>query len=252
MNNRKMFSVAILAIMIAVTGMLSAAAPSPSVLEWKAGDAVFSGLYYPGKKDMPAVVIFHQWLGVSLHEKRVAEELNAVGYTVLAADLYGKGVVTSNPDEARKRTAAFYADRGLFRARTRAALDALTGKSGIGTDRIFAIGYCFGGTAALELGRDGAVLAGIVSLHGGLSTPKPDDNGRISSRVLILHGAEDQAVTWADVTAFTESMRGFKKDFSLHVFSGAVHGFTHKNDPARYNEAADKASWNIMLDFFKR
>lgn len=222
-----------------------------STLEWKYKGITFSGLYAEGEKSKPGIIIFHQWLGVSAHEKEIAAELNKLGYTVLAADLYGMGNLPSNRDEAKKTAGTFYADRDKFRNHTSEALKAFMKKSGKSSKDIFAIGYCFGGTAALELARTGSPLAGFVSLHGGLANPVPDNDAKIKGRVLILHGAEDQSVPMSDVTLLIDSLRKNKKDFSVHIFSDAVHGFTHKNDPERYNKKADERSWRIMLDFFK-
>jgi dienelactone hydrolase len=47
--------------------------------------------------------------------------------------------------------------------------------------RIAAIGYCFGGTAALELARGGADLAAVVVFHAGLETPNPADAKNIKA-----------------------------------------------------------------------
>jgi hypothetical protein len=65
-----------------------------------------------------------------------------------------------------------------------------------------AIGYCFGGTTALELARSGADVAGVVSFHGGLSTPEASDAKQIKAKVLALHGADDPYVPPAEVAAF--------------------------------------------------
>lgn len=228
---------------------INAAELSP--IEWKHKGTVFTGFYSEGEKSKPGIVIFHQWLGVSTHEKEIAAELNQLGYTVLAADLYGKGNMPANRDDAKKIAGTFYSDRDKFRSHVTEALKALSKKSGKSSKDIYAIGYCFGGTAALELARTGEPLAGFVSLHGGLANPAPADDANIKGKVLILHGAEDQSVPISDVTLLIDSLRKNRKDFSIHIFSDAVHGFTHKHDSERYNKKADERSWRIMLDFFK-
>ena len=221
------------------------------ILEWKYGNIIFSGAYYQGKPGMPGVLIFHQWMGLSDHEKEAALELNRLGYTVLSADLYGKGNNPADRAGAAKIAGTFYQDRQKLRSHAIEAFKALSAKSKLKSADIYAIGYCFGGTAALELARTGTRAAGFVSLHGGLANPNPGDDGKIRGRVMILHGAEDQSVPMTDVTSMIENFRKHKKDFSVHIFSGAVHGFTHKHDRERYNKEADESSWRIMTDFFK-
>jgi dienelactone hydrolase len=123
--------------------------------------------------------------------------------------------------------------------------------------KLAVIGYCFGGTAAIELARAGAEAKAFVSFHGGLDAPKPQDALRIKGRILALHGADDPFVPAADLAAFEEEMRTAKVDWQLIKYGGAVHSFTEKaagNDNkkgAAYNEAADRRSWEAMLSLFR-
>jgi dienelactone hydrolase len=218
-------------------------------VEWQLDGTTFSGEYSAGDTGMPAVIIFHQWMGLSDHERDVAERLGAMGYGVFVADVYGKGNKPANRDGAREIATSFYLDRAKLRSHAAAAVEALQTEAG-SSRKIIAIGYCFGGSTVLELARSGSQIAGFVSLHGGLSNPNPQDDNAISAPVLVLHGASDSVVPMSDVVTLTESLNSSGKDFSVHIFSGAVHGFTHRHDSDRYNEAADTASWKIMLDFF--
>ncbi len=122
--------------------------------------------------------------------------------------------------------------------------------------RIAAIGYCFGGTTVLEMARSGAELAGVVSFHGGLSTPHPEDAKNIKCKVLVLHGADDPAVPPEQVIAFQDEMRKTGVDWYMVSYGKAVHSFTNPeaNEPVRgsaYNEKADKRSWKAMKAFFR-
>ena len=122
--------------------------------------------------------------------------------------------------------------------------------------RIAAIGYCFGGTAVLELARSGADIAGVVSFHGGLGTPRPADPHTFKAKVLVLHGADDPNVPLQQVIDFQEEMRKAKADWQMICYGGAVHAFTNPasgSDPSKgvaYNEKADRRSWEHMNIFF--
>ncbi|MGD0233812.1 MAG: dienelactone hydrolase family protein, partial [Syntrophorhabdales bacterium] len=139
----------------------------------------------------------------------------------------------------------------------RAGLKALQANTVADTKRMAAIGYCFGGTAALELARDGADITGFVSFHGGLQTPTSDDAKNIRGKVLVLHGADDPLVPPNEVLAFEEEMRKALVDWQMVIYGGAVHSFTNPgagDDPSRgaaYNEKADKRSWEAMKSFFQ-
>jgi len=120
-----------------------------------------------------------------------------------------------------------------------------------------AIGYCFGGTAALELARSGANIAAVISFHGGLDTPTPEDAKSISGKVLVLHGGDDPFVPFDQVRTFEDEMRQAKVDWQLVTYGGAVHAFTipdagnDKTKGAAYDRKADKRSFEAMQVFFK-
>ena len=147
-------------------------------------------------------------------------------------------------------------DRVLLRARVRAGLDALRASDLVDAGQIAAIGYCFGGTAVLELARSGADVAGVVSFHGGLNSPAPEDGKNIKAKVLVLHGADDPFNSPENIAAFQQEMRAGGVDWQMVSYGGAVHAFTQKaagNDPSKgmaYDERADRRSWQAMRAFF--
>ena len=228
-------------------------------IEYKQGDTVLEGwsVYdsaLRGKR--PAVLIVHQWKGLGDYEKKRAEMLARLGYNVFAVDIYGKGIRPQNQPDAASESSKYKENRPLLRARVAAGLEVLKKHELTDARRIAAIGYCFGGTTALELARSGADIAAVVSFHGGLSTPAVADAKNIKCKVLALHGADDPFVPQKEVEAFEEEMRQAKIDWQLTAFGGAVHSFTDwtagndNSKGAAYNEKADKRSWEAMKQFF--
>src|SRR6185436_16846770 len=185
-----------------------------------------------------------------------SEMLAKLGYVVFAADIYGKGVRPADVKEAAGFAGKYKGDRALLRRRVNAAFDVLKRQELADPRRLAAIGYCFGGTTALELARSGAELQGVVSFHGGLSSPAPDDARKIKARILALHGADDPFVPAPEVAGFEAEMRAASVDWQLVAYGGAVHSFTQKeagNDNSKgsaYNEKADQRSWEAMKTFF--
>jgi len=178
-------------------------------VEYKDGDQVLSGyLAYDdaiqGKR--PAILIFHEWSGLGSYIQHRAREMARLGYVAFAADVYGKDVHPSNPDEYKKEMNKYYADRKLMRSRAQAAWDQLTQNPSVDATKIAAIGYCFGGAVALELGRTGAPLLGIVTIHGGLANPNPENDAKIKAKVLILQGGDDK-FTLGDLPALESSLK---------------------------------------------
>ena len=205
----------------------------------------------------PAVLIIHQWTGLTDYEKMRARMLAKLGYNVFAADIYGKGI-RPQPPEAAKEAGKYKSDRPLYRARLLAGLEILRGDERTDADRIAAIGYCFGGTGVLELARSGAKIAGVVSFHGGLGAGEglAASKGEVRTRILALHGANDPFVPPSEIDAFWKEMQAAEADWQLITYPGAVHAFTQQmagNDPSRgaaYNEVADRRSWRDMKTFF--
>lgn len=249
---------AIAAVVLALTAGVAAAVKT-EVVEYKLGDVTLEGyLAYDEAQTgaRPGVVIVHQWRGLTENEKMRARMLAELGYVALAVDVYGKGVRPATNEEAAKEAGKYYADTKLLRDRLQAGLQALLANKLVDAKRVAAIGYCFGGSAVLELARSGAPLAGVVSFHGGLKTGNPADAANIKGKALVCHGAEDTYVPMADVQAFMEEMKAANVDYQFIAYSGAVHSFTQKeagDDKTKgsaYNANADRRSWQAMRDFF--
>jgi dienelactone hydrolase len=251
---------ALIALVTAAAPPAARAAIKTQEVEYRHGDVVLLGyLAYDdaaaGKR--PGVLIAHEWGGHNDYVRRRAEQLAQLGYVAFALDMYGKGVKAANPQEASEMAGRFKADRGLMRGRAAAGLAELRKQPMVDRDRIAAMGYCFGGTVALELARSGADLDGVVAFHAGLATPAAADAKNVKGKVLVCHGAEDPFVSDAEVAAFRDEMRDAKIDYEIIAFGGAVHSFTNSDaDKAgikgsAYNEKADRRSWAAMQAFFK-
>lgn len=206
----------------------------------------------------PAVIVFHQWGGAGDYEAARARMLAEQGYVAFVADVFGKGIRPETVDQRRVLSTAYYQDRALVRARAAAALATVQGHPLVTSDAIAAIGYCFGGMVALELARDGAPLDATVSIHGTLNTPTPADAANIKAAVLVQHGGDDPYVSAEDLAGLRKEMGDAKVNATVTIYAGAVHAFSDWNagtDPsggAAYNETADKASWQELLEFLSR
>jgi len=231
------------------------------VIDYKHGDARLEGYLayddsFAGRR--PGILVCHEWWGHNDYARRRAEQLAALGYVAFALDMYGEGVLAKDAKEAADKAAVFKKDRSLMRARAMAGLDVLRRHPKVDPDNLAAIGYCFGGTTALELARAGADLKGVASFHGVLDTPDPADAKRIRGKILVLTGADDPVVPKEQVAAFEDEMKKAKIDCKVVVYPGAVHGFTNPaagDDPKKgvaYNKEADEKSWEEMKAFFER
>jgi dienelactone hydrolase len=246
------------ALVLAMTGGSMAAIHTETV-EYKHGDVVMEGyLAYDDAQTgaRPGVLVIHEWTGIGDYVKSRCRQLAELGYVAFAADIYGKGIRPEGPEAAGKEATKYRSDRALMRARAQAGLDQLKSYDMVDPARVAAIGYCFGGGVALELARSGADIAGVVSFHGNLDTPNPEDAKNIKGEVLVCHGGADPYVPGEQVLALAKEMNDAKVDWQLHMYGNAVHSFTNPERPtdpsagAAYNEKADKRSWADMKTFF--
>ncbi len=228
-------------------------------IEYKQADTALEGyLAYDDAIDgkRPGIIVVHDWMGISDNVKARVDMLAQLGYVAFAVDIYGKDVRPKNTDEAMAQVKLYKSDVTLMRARALAGLDVLKQNSLVDSARLAAMGYCFGGTVSLEMARAGANLLGVISFHGGLSTPYPEDAKNIKAKVLVLHGADDPHVSSSEITAFQKEMNDAGVDWQMVYYSGAVHAFTSKaagddnSKGAAYNANADRRSWEAMKQFF--
>jgi dienelactone hydrolase len=175
----------------------------------------------------PGILVIHGGAGLDDHAKGRARRLAALGYVSLACDMYGEGVL-GNRQRIMETIGWLRSDPRRLTGRGLAGVDLLKTHPQV-DGRVAAVGYCFGGMAVLEMARQGAELAGVVSVHGSLETSHPARPGAVRASVLVCHGALDPHVPTAQVTTFADEMRDAGVDWQLCVYGGAMHGFTHEH-----------------------
>ncbi len=248
-----------LIITLLITGNLVSQIKTGNI-EYGSDGKTYEGFYAFDKSvsgKMPGVIVVHDWTGVGEFTKEKCIQLAELGYYAFAADIYGKGIRPSNPEDAGKQAGLYKNDRTLTRKIINLAYEELKKQSEVDAGKIAVMGYCFGGMVSLELARSGADIKGAVSFHGNLDTPSPQDAKNIKGKILILHGGDDPFVSQSQVEAFEKEMRDSGTDWQINIYGGAVHSFTNPkagNDNSKgvaYNESADKRSWQAMKSFFE-
>jgi len=213
-----------------------------------------SGVPKSNSKTKSGVLILPAWMGIDDHARDVAKQLTGLGYYSFVADIYGDGSYPKNQSEAGER-AGFYKNNAYeYVKRIQLALDQLV-KSGADASKIVVIGYCFGGTGALNAARENLNVKGVVSFHGGLGKDVSRTVHPIKPKVLVCHGANDSFVPDEQIKQFQNEMKQANADWQMIYYADAVHAFTDPtagSDPSKgvaYNEKADKRSWKLMVQF---
>lgn len=204
--------------------------------------------------ERPVVLIVHDWMGRGSYDEARAREIASLGYLAFSLDVYGTDVRPTNRAEASEAAGTWRGgDNEAFRQRLKAGMDAALEHELADTGRVAAIGYCFGGSAVMQLARSGANLRGVVPFHGGYSTEPQGDARDIRGKVLILHGADDK---FEGIVAINEELREAGVNYEIDLYGHAVHSFSNPaagDDPSTgnaYDAQADKRSWERMKDFF--
>lgn len=231
----------------------------PSVEAWRYADGQLDlrgEMYRPDEgANGRAVLVVHEADGIGGNVRRHCELLCREGYIAAAADLHGQGRPLR--DEEIAPALAILREPALLRRRVGAAFEALARDCAVSTSAIAAIGYCFGGTAVLELARSGAPLAAVASFHGLLTTSKPAAPGAIKARVLACTGALDPLVPLHDITAFQKEMTDAGADWQLAVYGRAKHSFTNRDVDAlgdermAFDAEAEDSSWALLIRFLE-
>jgi dienelactone hydrolase len=205
----------------------------------------------------PGVLVVHEWWGNNPYTRRRADMLAELGYTGMALDMYGNGRIATNPDEAGELMNGLLANLGTVRARFSAALEALKAHRTTDAGKSAAIGYCMGGGIVLHMARYGADLKSVASFHGALplGVAAQGEGAEVTARIAVYHGEDDVLIPEEAVEAFQAEMRKTGADCLFVPLPTALHGFSNPvattngekyGLPLRYDERADKASWNHM------
>jgi dienelactone hydrolase len=225
-------------------------------LDYGDGDVRLHGVLHTSatqRGPAPGILVVHGGAGLDDHALDQAGRYAKLGYVVFACDMFGEGV-TGDREKIMACLHAFRDDPALLARRAAAGAAKLSGRPEV-NGKIAAVGFCFGGMAALTLARSGADLAGAVSIHGSLATTAKAGPGAVRARLLVCHGAADPHVPMADVVAFGEEMERAGADWQLVIYGNAVHGFTHEHavpgaaPGVAYDEAADRRSFAATRAF---
>jgi dienelactone hydrolase len=209
------------------------------------------------KGPLPGVLVLHEWWGLNDYARGRAEQLAKEGYVAFCADMYGEGKATVHPNEAGEMATKVRSNIEDWRKRATEALEVLKAQPECDKTKLAAIGYCFGGSTALQLAYSGADLKAVATFHAALPTPTATEAKNIKAQLLICHGAEDKFIPEAAIKAFRAALDTAGAKYEFIAYPGAVHSFTVPeadkvgNAGMKYDKAADEDSWKRMRALFK-
>lgn len=219
------------------------------------GKAQINTLYLPDVKGpVPGVLVLSDILGLGDHAHERARRIAELGYAALAFDLHGDGTTVGIPT-ALSELERFYAHPQGPLGRVEAALKLFRDEPMVDPDKLAAIGFCYGGTLALEMVRSGIPLSAVVGFHSVLRSNITWTPENLGGKILVCVGSEDPEIPAEQRHVFEAEMRRTKADWQLHLYGGVYHSFTDWRadqaglpDFARYDASADRRSWRATED----
>jgi len=256
----KLISMFAVAVGLIVTSSGAFAVVQNMPVAYQDGETALTGQLFwddsiEGKR--PGVLVVHEWWGLNDYARKRASMLAEMGYVAFALDMYGDDKVTDHPAQAKEWSSATTANIQAWRQRAQKGLERLRASELTDTDRIAAIGYCFGGSTVMQLAYAGDDLKGVVSFHGSLPLPTGDEAKMIKGKVLIEHGNSDAFIPLERVDAFKAALSEAGVAYTFDGYDGARHAFTNPDagsfgiENLKYDKAADEASWNAMQTLFE-
>lgn len=211
------------------------------------------------KDKVPLVVVVHEWWGRTDYVINRGRMLNEQGYATLVVDLFGNNKTVETPAEAQALVTPFYQNAQIGVDRLNKYIAAAKMDPHVDASKVYVIGYCFGGTQALNLARSGADVKGVASFHGGLAAGIAATG--IKAEILAINGLADSMVPAKERAAFEKEMKAVKAYYKIVNYKGAGHAFTNPkateigkkyNIPIAYNKRADEGSWKELMIFLKK
>lgn len=200
-----------------------------------------------GEGPAPAVIVVHEWWGLSAQIQDVARQLARQGYVAIVPDLY-HGKVADGPEDAHELM------RGLEDTRVFSELDAarawLASQPRTAKSKAGITGFCMGGGISLRYALRTPALAAVVMFYGPPETD-PEKLATLRAPLMGHFGAEDQGIAIERVNAFRSALAKAGKSAQIFEYSGAGHAFMHEGRPS-YRADAARVAWARTLAFLQK
>lgn len=233
-------------------------------IEYTAADGQrLIGYFAAPEIDTPiaGVIVAPEWWGRNEYTEQRARELAEHGYAALAIDMYGDKKVTTAVPQASEWMNQTFEHADTIVSRAQAGLATLAAQPEVNTEKLAAIGFCYGGKVVLDLTRSGADVKAVATFHAVLSPKAPAQKDQVKAEILVLHGELDSMVTLDDVASFRQEMHDAHVDHEVILFEDAKHGFSNpladerakaNNVDLGYNAEAERQGLEAMYELLDK
>ena len=201
-----------------------------------------------GGEKFPALILIHEWWGLTDDVRQIADNFAEQGYVALAVDMYN-GKVTDDPSIARELSTGVRDNVDAGFENLQSAIDYLESQSYVNSDAIASVGWCFGGQWAYQMALNGLDIDASVMYYGQFN---PDDDFSIIKSDILGHFGEDDAVIAIDdVREFQAELATVNGQHDVYIYPNVGHGFANyrEGQNAGYDADAAETAWNRTIDF---
>lgn len=210
------------------------------------GEVLMGYLARPDGGDaQPGIIVLQEWWGLNDHIKDVTRRFAEQGYVALAPDLY-KGVVATEPDEARKLVMEL--DMAEAVREIQRAVGFLLEQEYVAGEKTGIVGFCMGGRLVLMTALQEERLGASVAFYG--SPLAPEQAPETKSPILGLYGSADSGIPVEGVNAMGEALTEAGIENEIHIYDGAQHAFFNDTRESSYDAEAAADAWEKTLAWF--
>lgn len=171
------------------------------------------------------VVVLPDVRGLHTYYRDLTVRLAECGWESVAVDYFGR----TAPDDDRSDAFDFWPQVQQTTPEGVAA-DVQAGVAhlrSLGVERVFTLGFCFGGAYSWRQSADTPGLAGCVGFYGRASIVEPVV-AQLQAPLLVLHAGADAHISVESVQAVVDAA---PVDARMVVFEGAPHSFFDRTAP---------------------
>ena len=197
----------------------------------------------PDETTTKAVMLIHEYWGLTDHIKDIAGRYAAEGYIAIAPDLY-RGKIAANPNEARELMGKLAIEDGL----------EIIGKTVEKAAETYSIssfgisGYCMGGTYALRAACESEHFHAAAPFYGDI--PPENILAKLKTPVVFIAGTKDGWINPAKVqTELSEVADEHNLPVEVVTYE-ADHAFFNNTRPEVYNADAAEDAWAKVISLF--
>ena len=197
-----------------------------------------------GKGPFPGLLIIHEIFGLTENIRDITRRFAEEGYFALAVDLF------SNRNRTLCMMQTFYSlmfrplDNPML-TDLQASMSFLRQQPEVDTTRTGTVGFCMGGSYALELAVTEKGMKAASIFYG--MNPKPLE--AVARSCPIIGSYPDKDFTAQAGRALDAALNRYEIAHDIKIYEGTQHSFFNDTRPS-FNPEASKDAWDRMLAFF--